>query len=122
MAALNTSVCTQHFCRPCFCTADVPPHRDCAWALQIREILQAGIDAGKAGEGSNGSQDPETFFHAKSDADEELPQAEQVPRPGKITTLGRDAALHLDCNVLKDDAWDVLVSFPYRRASCGEFT
>ena len=81
------------------CTAAAAPQADCAWASQIREILQAGIDAGKAGEGSNGSQEPETFFDAKDDADEELPQAEQVPGPGKITTLGTEAAQHLDGHV-----------------------
>ena len=65
------------------------------WPLQIREILQAGIDAGKAGQGRNGSQEPETFFDAKDNMNKELLQAEQVPGSGKITTLGRDAALHL---------------------------
>ena len=78
--------------------------------MQIREILQAGIDAGKAGEGPNGSQEPETFFDAKDDVDEELLQAEQVPGPGTITTLGRDAVQYLYCRVPKIVAWNVTVA------------
>ena len=65
------------------------------------------MDAGKAGQGSNGSQEPETFFDAKDDVDEDLPQAEQVPGSGKITTLGRDAAQPLDCHIFRNIAWDV---------------
>ena len=106
------SVCGQHHCRSLFCTAGVAPKKNGPWALQIREILQAGMDAGKAGQGSNGSQEPETFFDAKDDADEELSQAEQVPGPGKITTLGRDAAQHLDCHGPKDVAWYVTADEP----------
>lgn len=83
------------------------------------------MDAGKAGQGSNGSQEPETFFDAKDDVDEELPQAEQVPGPGKITTLGRDAAQPLVSlwtamflGILR--GMSLLMCCPYTRACCGD--
>ena len=118
MAVVKRSVCIQHLCRSLFCTAKVvAPEKTFTWALQIREILQAGMDAGKAGQRSNGSQEPETFFDAKDDVDEELPQAEQVPGPGKITTLGRNAAQHLDCLFLGLlCGMSLLVRHPYRQA------
>ena len=59
--------------------------------MQIREILQTDLNSGKV---MNGSGDPETFFDAEDNSDDD---SADVPansdRSGAITTLGNTPPL-----------------------------